>query len=735
MATQPRRLLASSVAAPTSRCPALGYPRALRDVLPPDDRRHLVELHKRLLLQDRSVPKATGSQSPFRIKYLHLLAYLAGEGRTDERAWRIIQRVADRVKDEFGPRFVILNDFFSYRSYGVPRMFYSWHQDFDFWLTGDRCTSFNVWIMLDSGGGLNHTFDIFEAERHRTLYDELHRKSKSSSFADQLHQRLCLSQERPDARSDRWGFQDSRLPELPQACKSPSAAYARPPLPNGDALIVRQLELHRTDDAQLRPGQWRLGLGFKVLEARPMQGHVTQRSPFGQAVSWWNHTLPCMLRPYVVGQPPPTLYDRARLQQQCGRAGRALAEVSKSTMSAAPAAVPTFLPSHRFPSAPAASSPSACASTFPAPRHPLVIATHQFLYQLDASGCLALLSAGHGHYYGAVRAFDSRHPEHALGALLVGTQSKHAIGHARNVTSSMAATSDGMLLVDVARRHTVGAWALPTSYLHDTIRTDDGALLSVDSVDASVLRIEPHADDAAGHPSEERTLFSLPWAASGKEKAATTLVSLQLRRKWSSALDPSNQRARLLAHPNGVGLALSHLWVLNNNLLRPSNLTLIDLSSGRVRPTAVRLGAPNCHSAIFHRGDVLYLASSAGGLERLGADGKVHSLWRAGENYFTKGLAVVDDVAYFGLSTKATSAVARNWVQPELVAFDIARGRLLWRQPLPAGSGLINTVSAPAVHAAGCTWRACSSAEPSRDADVHAPDAKRWQALLGTHLI
>ena len=58
-------------------------------------------------------------------------------------------------------------------------------------------------------------------------------------------------------------------PRIAATKLSDDGAQPFPPLPNGDALIVRQLELHRTDDAQLRPGQWRLGLGFKVLEARP----------------------------------------------------------------------------------------------------------------------------------------------------------------------------------------------------------------------------------------------------------------------------------------------------------------------------------------------------------------------------------------------------------------------------------------------------------------------------------
>ena len=40
---------------------------------------------------------------------------------------------------------------------------------------------------------------------------------------------------------------------------------SRVPLDVGDALVVKQVELHRTDDHPLQPEQWRLALGFKLL--------------------------------------------------------------------------------------------------------------------------------------------------------------------------------------------------------------------------------------------------------------------------------------------------------------------------------------------------------------------------------------------------------------------------------------------------------------------------------------
>ncbi len=57
---------------------------------------------------------------------------------------------------------------------------------------------------------------------------------------------------------------------------------------------------------------------------------------------------------------------------------------------------------------------------------------------------------------------------------------------------------------------------------------------------------------------------------------------------------------------------------------------------------------------------------------------------------FTKGLAVRGDVAWFGISRAATRE-ERASVDCEIVAFDLARGALLERVPVPSG-GLINSI-------------------------------------------
>ena len=54
----------------------------------------------------------------------------------------------------------------------------------------------------------------------------------------------------------------------------------------------------------------------------------------------------------------------------------------------------------------------------------------------------------------------------------------------------------------------------------------------------------------------------------------------------------------------------------------------------------------------WHEGALLYLTSQQGGLARLRPDGESEELWAAGGAYFSKGLAVVGHLAYFGLARK-----------------------------------------------------------------------------------
>jgi len=68
-------------------------------------------------------------------------------------------------------------------------------------------------------------------------------------------------------------------------------------------------------------------------------------------------------------------------------------------------------------------------------------------------------------------------------------------------------------------------------------------------------------------------------------------------------------------------------------------------------------------------------------------------LWLGGPEFFSKGLVVVSGVAYFGLSRKS-ARFDRNTAQGELLAFELATRKLLWRRKLPH-KGLVNAIEAP----------------------------------------
>ena len=71
------------------------------------------------------------------------------------------------------------------------------------------------------------------------------------------------------------------------------------------------------------------------------------------------------------------------------------------------------------------------------------------------------------------------------------------------------------------------------------------------------------------------------------------------------------------------------------------------------------LAGPGCHGVLWYEGRILYLLSSSGGIAQLSPDGRTDVLWSAGTSFFSKGLAILDNVAYFGLSAKQQERFTR----------------------------------------------------------------------------
>ena len=231
-------MLASLVAAES--CPAISYPRTLHNVLDAEDRQHLTNLYFEKAHQ-------WGGR-----RYYNLLHHLAADGKDDELAWHALEAVRSRIQVNFGEDLVIINDFFSYRS-ASQRLFPSWHQDGEFWLaddgTSDRaCRNFNLWILLDHCD-MNHSFELVEPALNEWFYGQLnarHFGSRAASFNFSSPRAWFMPQEaqRLSRMAGLRGFvrrDDHRTPTV-----------SRVPLRAGDALIVKQIELHRTDDHPLR---------------------------------------------------------------------------------------------------------------------------------------------------------------------------------------------------------------------------------------------------------------------------------------------------------------------------------------------------------------------------------------------------------------------------------------------------------------------------------------------------
>lgn len=295
-------------------CPALSYPRMLRGVLSDDDRRYLARIYFERVRPSRSS-----------LTYYNLLRHLGG--RREERAWSIIGRIRAKVEAQFGAGFELVNDFYSYRA-ASSCLFVDWHQDGEFWLTADghptlSCTGFNLWIMLDHHR-MNYSFDVIDTDRSRPLYAALYnaarvvRRSRPRSanatgvvpfntqnavFGSSANQR-CKGLLHPAA--------------LSRAARR-SGVGPRPwinvPLAPGDALVLRQVEIHRTDAHQPESDQWRLALGFKVMRRRAVLRHGDLQSPFGKDTLAIRAQWPGLLPEFSLGRPLPLVYNRTAIDR------------------------------------------------------------------------------------------------------------------------------------------------------------------------------------------------------------------------------------------------------------------------------------------------------------------------------------------------------------------------------------------------------------------------------------
>ncbi|CAK9072210.1 unnamed protein product [Durusdinium trenchii] len=304
-----------------STCSACSqYPRVLNGVLDESDVRHFRFLFKELAEDEwqkrEKAAKAEGRAPPRRVlEYFTILKRLQMEPR-DDKLWSIIQKLYDTVEKNFGKGFVMQQDFWSWRSQGqvaAERI----HMDGDFWMTRGN-DGFNLWILLDHQG-MGHSFDIFTQGANPGLYKMLKLPGRVTSivpsavneavpcflffeplrlwpvlfeFQNSLARSIasCFSycatswfqlilkahlraRERLPLwllRSFTWVFGWlGNLYLLP----SEEIRATRFTLDVGDALVVRQDELHVSDQEPLQADQHRLAVGFKFMRQAPAKIH------------------------------------------------------------------------------------------------------------------------------------------------------------------------------------------------------------------------------------------------------------------------------------------------------------------------------------------------------------------------------------------------------------------------------------------------------------------------------
>ena len=117
-------------------CVAMRYPRRMHNVLSPADVNHLASIffYHRLEYQRNAQ------------HYYQLLTHIASRAPRHERTAEILERIKAYVARHFGRQFMLLNDFYSFRS-AEFRQFPVVHQDAAFWVNDAKCSGFNLWCV------------------------------------------------------------------------------------------------------------------------------------------------------------------------------------------------------------------------------------------------------------------------------------------------------------------------------------------------------------------------------------------------------------------------------------------------------------------------------------------------------------------------------------------------------------------------------------------------------------
>lgn len=141
-------------------------------------------------------------------------------------------------------------------------------------------------------------------------------------------------------------------------------------------------------------------------------------------------------------------------------------------------------------------------------------------------------------------------------------------------------------------------------------------------------------------------------------------------------------------HINTLLVEAEQILVLCHNKGK-SSLGVLDRASGEIVDRYEDVGE-HSHDLAPWRDQLVICDSRGGALVVVDRSSRACRTAFREAGAFTKGLAVEGDVAYFAISEAATRA-ERFAVECELVAFDLAADRVLWRRPIPS-HGLVNSI-------------------------------------------
>mmetsp|Transcript_15983 Transcript_15983/g.32471 ORF Transcript_15983/g.32471 Transcript_15983/m.32471 type:complete len:418 (-) Transcript_15983:58-1311(-) len=246
----------------------------------------------------------------------------------DERMESIFKKVisaANRIDGGSGD-YTITNDFFSYRAPGVVQFAMNgiFHTDCDFWKT-KAADGFNLWILVDHDG-LDTSFDFLERKRNPSIYEGYDGRRSAyllarngsdaaTTFRAGLLSPVAFRRGHGDVLSWRGSLQvafrqvmrprsQRRLRERPERFNVSGINASRVRLAVGEALVLREQELHRTDlHTQLAEGQFRLVAGFKLQRRNATieqfdMSCTAQRDRFNLPLLWEQVGMP-MLQVYT----------------------------------------------------------------------------------------------------------------------------------------------------------------------------------------------------------------------------------------------------------------------------------------------------------------------------------------------------------------------------------------------------------------------------------------------------